>query len=1522
MNSYTLKLKCKRASILSTLILFLSIIPGLSQNQTIGNFLTLLSTQENSVSVNDTYPEMVIVGNTIHVIWTQLSGNYHVIYRRSTDLGKTWEEPRIVYSFIYQTREPITHPRSRKLAVDGTNVHIALCEAANSASQIVYLRSVDNGNTFEPVKTLKSMGGDGWFRTCHVKAMNGKVAIVYRGTLNAKPRISLLASANNGTSFTETLIKTWGSGQDADLTDFLYDGTQAIVLWKYSWNLPGSYDWSSRPYVSVSNNGGASFTTTLLLNEKGEDKNYQKTVQDVHYAPKIAKSGNNIHLVFHGYDKDDKFTVFHAISTDNGLSFQKVTDINKGLVPVDQIQPGCEAIAAKNGNVYLAFLRKNSWLYVSHSADNGMTFDETRNIFPEGYSYVGGTWYPGFAFDPTDPSGKTVYAYGNGMISTKTADGGKTFSQHLRASPIFSSLRTAQADLLIDQEGNKHWISEYVWMEAANISDVYYKKIIPEPEPGTINKSFFVETVYNGKKDVVVVPPSPSLDFDSAFTAEAWIRFDLTVFPENSEVGVLGKINGIDKSNYDPSCFVMTYKKSGGKMCLYSSIETDKGDFINYNNQKGYIDTLWHHVAITYDAQGGLNNFKSYVDGLLISKQTVTGKLNQGNGLFLVGKMANYNQSSKIYYDDVRLWNRALSQEELLENQTKTLSGKENGLKLFLNFNDTFKDISGNGNDGLPNYWGQLTKSDFNPPIPAFDLFSQSNRIILTNKTQNGSSYSWDFGDGKSSTLENPVYTYAKPGEYTIALSAHNNNSVASLIKPVSITGLDRIEPTSAGNCGLASIKIFGGGISSKTTAKLLNSTSVIEADTLIFNTSGEINAVFQLEGQTAGKYDVVVTIAEQNFTLKEALTVETCNASNPYVQISGRSAVLTNRWQVRTIEIVNPGNTDLFNVPLYIAVSDLPGLEYEFVNVDFSLSDFSLNLGHGYLKETIPPYAIQKGLFGPADGNTQVQGDYSAKVFPLTISTLPQNSSVIILLRIKSTESYEVMAWTNKYSEDPLQKSLEINKGKDPFGECIWQASLNGLINAGGDALGLILKAFPVSCAKASWDAMNNAYKTAKNGNPKIRNTLWDLTSIAVNCGAYLTGAGPAYEAALNLTGVLMTGYSTMRDYYDCWSKYAPARLKTLVAASFDPNEMVGPSGYGPQNWIRKTPKVSYSVLFENKSTATAPAHEVFITDTLDVKKFNLNEFGFGSFGFGDTIVALAGKNLKKFAIDIDLRPQTSLITRVSGNLDTISGIIRWEFISLNPETMAYEEDPFIGFLPPNDVKHSGEGFVSFSVGLKNNLLTRDEIENQATIVFDANAPIFTNKYTNTIDIDPPVSKVDQLNATSGNRLTLNWTGSDEGSGIESYSVYYLENDSLLVPVVLDTKSTSILFIANVGSRYKFYSVATDFVSLKENQNGLFETSTHVTVGVEESKAAKEKMQVLFNRVTKKLKVLIPGAPSGTYLVDLVDIKGQSCFTGNYEGISVSNGFEIGTELYNPGIYLLRVYSENYFETTKITLR
>ena len=62
------------------------------------------------------------------------------------------------------------------------------------------------------------------------------------------------------------------------------------------------------------------------------------------------------------------------------------------------------------------------------------------------------------------------------------------------------------------------------------------------------------------------------------------------------------------------------------------------------------------------------------------------------------------------------------------------------------------------------------------PPLANFNTNLEGLTINLLNQSTEASGYQWDFGDGQTSTLENPIHTYAEPGTYTIELTVFSDH--------------------------------------------------------------------------------------------------------------------------------------------------------------------------------------------------------------------------------------------------------------------------------------------------------------------------------------------------------------------------------------------------------------------------------------------------------------------------------------------------------------------------------------------------------------------------------------------------------------------------------------------------------------------------------------------------------------------------------------------------------------------------
>jgi hypothetical protein len=282
-------------------------------------------------------------------------------------------------------------------------------------------------------------------------------------------------------------------------------------------------------------------------------------------------------------------------------------------------------------------------------------------------------------------------------------------------------------------------------------------------------------------------------------------------------------------------------------------------------------------------------------------------------------------------------------------------------------------------------------------------------------------------------------------------------------------------------------------------------------------------------------------------------------------------------------------------------------------------------------------------------------------------------------------------------------------------------------------------------------------------------------------------------------------------------------AHLDGEIITSGDPNEKVGARGVGLLSYLSGATPLRYGILFSNKETATAPAQDVTVIDQLDVTNDDLKSFSLGPIGFGDQLVTPPA-GVRSFSSTVDLRPANNLLVKVDASLNLSSGLLAWHFISLDPTTNQPPLDPTAGFLPPG-----GEGSVFFTVMPKESLATDTAINNQATIVFDVNAPISTQTWLNTIDNDKPSSHVLPLPAQSPSNIPLQWTGADLGAGVQDFTIFVSDNGGPFTAFLTNTPSTSTTFAGQAGHSYAFFSTARDLVGNIESMKTVAEATTAV---------------------------------------------------------------------------------------------
>jgi PKD repeat protein len=85
-----------------------------------------------------------------------------------------------------------------------------------------------------------------------------------------------------------------------------------------------------------------------------------------------------------------------------------------------------------------------------------------------------------------------------------------------------------------------------------------------------------------------------------------------------------------------------------------------------------------------------------------------------------------------------------------------------------------------------------------------FTYSANANTINFSDLSTGATSYAWDFGDGNTSTQQNPVNTYSAIGTYTACLAVSDGSCHDTVCKVVTISVVDIRE-----NNLIASVSIF-----------------------------------------------------------------------------------------------------------------------------------------------------------------------------------------------------------------------------------------------------------------------------------------------------------------------------------------------------------------------------------------------------------------------------------------------------------------------------------------------------------------------------------------------------------------------------------------------------------------------------------------------------------------------------------------------------------------------------------------
>ena len=1366
--------------------------------------------------------DMQVSGQTVHVVWTDwkpnADGDYCLWYRRSTDAGRTWEEPRAIVKSKTMKMGDINYvggnfgSNAKWMEVEGQNVHFVTMLTAESEQngEVYYTYSHDGGKTFQTRKIADGSEGDGhyYYGRPHVEADGQTLVIAFNSSrynyTSYKTRV--LTSFDGGATFTDKTIDTI-----QNLADLQVSGRKWAVLGNdYGWNY--NMLWGN-VYVSTSSDGGETITTQNIAPPVGEegkswgDLNYMKGFngESFNYHAQMTLEGDAINVIFRGCIQEVEGT--RPTSDRSHTVFRRSTDFGKTwteaiYLPESKGSPG--AIAAKGQNIYVLQTPYGPRMY--HSHDGGKTWEMQERCFWNS-QYSNFSNFYDLYLAPDDPTGQHVYLTTCRGLLVESKDGFRTVHRNFAVGyeSWDSKDRNNQSlTVRLDSEGTEHWVMNYSAPYKA--FDPYFWSIVyrrNDPAPATTGQEMALDISVPENRLIdyplnkVTIPMTPSImETREATTVECWVRIDKRS-SGSLDIAALSHSNGNHNgSYYNGGWYISVHQNGDQGYAFYAGLSTElsvngKGKEV-WDSWRYRINetATWHHLAMTYDSHVEKDNIRFYVDGMLMGTQTESGPILMGNNPIVIGPSSSGDYYvNDTYVDNFAVYSRALTHEEIMQHIYGKPDATDKDCRLLLTFDGSLQDQSQYHNDPAPLLENNLKAHDgIRPPHPEFTLTKDLKglTVYMTDITKDGEAYQWIKPDPWNLDRFDKYSTSKKrhekqdvsghPGIYTYWMVAKgdgkNTNAYVGTSQSIIVGGLSKVFPNEAAQDKGVRLRIQGGynlTYSKQPKVILKQGDKEIEGEWLIeygydiknVSSPGELpEARFDLSEAPVGKYDVIVGTE----TLAQAFTV-TAGGEEPdvWMQVNGRGASLWNKWQRYTIDFGNRANVAAYNTPMIIIIPDRHGT----VDVSF---DFDFDLCDPALDEEAQEWAQQMGEYVKVyDEQTK---DYY-RVYSFMIPYIGPNSTEQRAFRIKMvkgdnepSEEIKIGYWI----EQPWgPNDFAAARTRAPFtleqGECFAKEWASAVFDT---AIGFIPGGSCVSSiAKAG-------YSTATGAEGKWSTLFTNAADVFFNCGSEVIPGSSLVKGLYKLGSNawdLYSKYKSIKDMRKCLNG-DPDDIKNKGRGSYDPNEMIGPAGYDDNaHYIKPIHNMAYTITYENKSTATAPAHEVFINDKLDATKYDLSTFGFTSFGWAGQTWSVGG-NTKEFTCDIPYTVnETEIIVRVSGQFNEKTGEVNWSIISLTKKGEEID-DPDLGYLLPNNDNHVGEGFVSFSIEHKPNPATGSTISNKATIVFDANDPIETNTFVNTFDTDYPTSQITGV-VRNGNKMTVKFEGSDATSGIRSYDLY-----------------------------------------------------------------------------------------------------------------------------------------------------
>jgi len=173
------------------------------------------------------------------------------------------------------------------------------------------------------------------------------------------------------------------------------------------------------------------------------------------------------------------------------------------------------------------------------------------------------------------------------------------------------------------------------------------------------------------------VPHDARLE-SAEMTVECWVKI-----PESMKSAGTGYL--LAKNGHEGSHGHYSFKIRHGKVSANMNIAPGAEGRRTIEQRGGsFKENAWNHLAMSYDGKA----MRFYINGTLQGTEALVAMRRPGKGQLVLGQRADGNGGiTKAVFDQVRVWDRSLSQQEL-QAHAKTPEGLPNARGL--NYNETF----------------------------------------------------------------------------------------------------------------------------------------------------------------------------------------------------------------------------------------------------------------------------------------------------------------------------------------------------------------------------------------------------------------------------------------------------------------------------------------------------------------------------------------------------------------------------------------------------------------------------------------------------------------------------------------------------------------------------------------------------------------------------------------------------------------------------------------------------------------